>query len=84
MAEYPSNIQLQTNFTTVNPYESSPRYGHPEAHRAFGRDIIYTNIILYTIISYIELRESQTSTFTFSSKLQFTPDCTAPSLTVER
>ena len=33
-----------------NPYESSPRYGHPEAHRAFGRDII---IQLYYIIYYI-------------------------------
>ena len=28
---------------------SSPRYGHPEAHRAFGRDIIYT-ITLYYIL----------------------------------
>ena len=62
---------------------SSPRYGHPEAHRAFGRDIIYT-IILYYILLYIELRESQTATITFSSMLQYTPDCTALSLTVER
>ena len=62
---------------------SSPRYGHPEAHRAVGRDIIYT-IILYYILLYIELRESQTATITFSSMLQFTPDCTALSLTVER
>ena len=57
------------------------------AHRAFGRDIIYTIIYnyiqLYYIILYIELRESQTATFTFSSMLQFTPDCTALSLTVE-
>ena len=53
------------------------------AHRAFGRDIIYT-IILYYILLYIELRVSQTATFTFSSMLQFTPDCTALSLTVER
>ena len=53
------------------------------AHRAFGRDIIYT-IILYYILLYIELRESQTATITFSSMLQFTPDCTALSLTVER
>ena len=45
---------------------------------------MHTNIILYTIILYIELRESQTATFTFSSMLQFTPDCTALSLTVER
>ena len=29
-------------------------------------------------------RESQTATITFSSMLQFTPDCTALSLTVER
>ena len=62
---------------------SSPRYGHPEAHRAFGRDIIYT-IILHYILLYIELRESQTATITFSSMLQYTPDCTALSLTVER
>ena len=62
---------------------SSPRYDHPEAHRAFGRDIMYT-IILYYILLYIELRESQTATITFSSMLQFTPDCTALSLTVER
>ena len=52
------------------------------AHRAFGRDIIYT-IILYYILLYIELWELQT-TITFSSMLQFTPDCTALSLTVER
>ena len=30
-----------------NPYVSSPRYGHPEAHRAFGRDIMIHKIILY-------------------------------------
>ena len=30
-----------------------------------------------------ELRESQTATITFSSMLQFTPDCTALNLTVE-
>ena len=53
------------------------------AHRAFGRDIIYT-IILYYILLYIELWELQTATITFSSMLQFTPDCTALSLTVER
>ena len=29
----------------------SLRYGHPEAHRAFGRDIMYT-IILYYILLY--------------------------------
>ena len=51
--------------------------------RAVGRDIIYT-IILYYILLYIELRESQTATITFSSMPQFTPDCTALSLTVER
>ena len=32
---------IQTNPAKPNPYESSPRYGHPEAHRAFGRDIIF-------------------------------------------
>ena len=49
---------------------SSPRYGHPEAHRAFGRDIMYT-IILYYILLYIELRESQTATIT-------PPCCSSP------
>ena len=34
-------------------------------------------IQLYYILLYIELRESQTATITFSSMLQFTPDCTA-------
>ena len=65
---------------------SSPSYGHPEPHRAFGRDIIYTIILIciYDILLYIELRESQTATITFSSMLQYTPDCTALSLTVER
>ena len=33
-------------------------------------------IQLYYILLYIELRESQTATITFSSMLQFTPDCT--------
>ena len=80
---FPSMLQFKQTPRNPNPYESSPRYGHPEEHRAFGRDIRYTNIILYTIILSIELRESQTATFTFSSMLQFTPDCTALSL-VER
>ena len=30
-----------------NPYVSSPCYGHPEAHRAFGRDIMIYKIVLY-------------------------------------
>ena len=34
-------------------------------------------------ILHIELRESQTATITFSSMPQFTPDCTALSLTAE-
>ena len=42
--------------------------------RAVGRDIIYT-IIIYYILLYIELRESQTAKITFSSMLQFIPDC---------
>ena len=44
--------------------------------------ILYIQI-LYYILLYIELWELQT-TITFSSMLQFTPDCTALSLTVER
>ena len=35
--------------------------------------ILYIQI-LYSIVLYIELRESQTVTFTLSSMLQFTPD----------
>jgi hypothetical protein len=46
--------------------------------------ILYIQILYYILLYYIELRESQTATFTFSSVLQFTPDCTALSLTVER
>ena len=46
----------------------------------------YYTIILYYIglLLYKELRESQTATITFSSMLQFTPDCTALSWPVER
>ena len=45
--------RLVTIATPVNipakphPYESSPRYGHPEVHRAFGRDISYKIILYY-------------------------------------
>ena len=49
---------------------------HLEAHEAFGRDIVYyiIDIVIYYIIEYhkilyIDLRESQTATITFSSML---------------
>ena len=47
---------------------------------------VILHVQLYYIIYYlyIELRESQTAKITFYSMLQFTPDCTAISLTVER
>ena len=53
-------------------------------HTALCRDIIYIVYIIFYrylyikpiyIILYIELRESQTATITFSSELQFTAEC---------
>ena len=40
-----SNAGKQTPRSPI-PSVSSPRYGHPEAHRAFGRDIMIYTIIL--------------------------------------
>ena len=65
----PETIATLVNKPWESPIPSSLRYGHPEAHRAVGRDIIYT-IIIYYILLYIELRESQTATITFSSMPQ--------------
>ena len=59
--------------------ENLTQYIHTPVNKP--RDII---IQLYYILLYKELRESQTATITFSSMLQFTPDCTALSWPVER
>ena len=44
-----SNAGKQTPRSPI-PSVSSPRYGHPEAHRAFGRDIMIYRIMLYYYI----------------------------------
>ena len=72
----PETIAMQVN----KPREAQslwelPTLRPPGGDRAVGRDIIY-KIILYSLLLYIELRETQTATITFSSMLQFTPDCT--------